>query len=281
MTAVQNEFNVAQSREASIEQSFIERPEKLVQRHHTSRRSSCVSLNVKLRRTRRCSNLSCAKFQGNLAGRKAGDDQFPKVIERAATPTRPSAPNKKMIALAGLIGGLGLGVVIAFLLEQLDSGFRTNRQIEQRLGVPVLASVPRADGELAPSGIGGVLHKINPFGWLFRLFRRGGEPDRRMGRSARVNMSRLVTEKPLSTFTEAIRSLRMGIKFADIDRPQKVILMTSALPGEGKSTVASNLAQHAANAPVNACSADRPGLAAPGVDVALCAGSRRSAPLNC
>jgi Mrp family chromosome partitioning ATPase len=60
-------------------------------------------------------------------------------------------------------------------------------------------------------------------------------------------MSRLVTEKPFSTFTEAIRSLRMGIKFADIDRPQKVILMTSALPGEGKSTIASNLAQHAAS----------------------------------
>lgn len=62
----------------------------------------------------------------------------------------------------------------------------------------------------------------------------------------RVAMSRMVVQKPLSTFTESIRSLRMGIKFADVDRPQKVVLMTSALPGEGKSTIASNLAQLAA-----------------------------------
>ena len=162
-------------------------------------------------------------------------------------PTRPSAPNKRIIALAGLIAGMGAGVVIAFLLEQLDSGYRTNRQIEERLGVPVLASVPRADAELAPSGFGGVLHKLNPFAWVARLFRGGLESERRMGHSARANMSRLVTVKPLSSFTEAIRAFRMGIKFADIDRPQKVILVTSALPGEGKSTIASNLAQHAAN----------------------------------
>lgn len=138
-------------------------------------------------------------------------------------------------------------MVIAFLLEQLDSGFRTTQQIERRFGVPVLATVPRADGELAASGLSGLLHKLNPFGWLVRLFRRGAEPDRRMSRTARVGMSRLVLDKPFSTFTEAIRSFRMGIRFADIDRPQKVVLVTSALPGEGKSTVASNLAQHAAN----------------------------------
>jgi succinoglycan biosynthesis transport protein ExoP len=245
VTAVRNDFNVAQSREASIEASLSEMK---------GSQTNTNQATVKLRELEREAEANKALFESFLARFKQTSEQEnlqtndSRIIERAATPTRPSAPNKKMIALAGLIGGLGLGVVIAFLLEQLDSGFRTNRQIEQRLGVPVLASVPRADGELAPSGIGGVLHKINPFGWLFRLFRRGGEPDRRMGRSARVNMSRLVTEKPFSTFTEAIRSLRMGIKFADIDRPQKVILMTSALPGEGKSTIASNLAQHAANA---------------------------------
>ncbi len=67
-----------------------------------------------------------------------------------------------------------------------------------------------------------------------------------MSRDDRIAMSRMVVKKPLSTFTEAIRALRMGIRFADVDRPQKVILVTSALPGEGKSTIASNLAQLAA-----------------------------------
>jgi succinoglycan biosynthesis transport protein ExoP len=243
MTAVQNEYRVAQSREASIEQSLTD-----------LKSSSNVTdtAEIKLRELEREAAANKALFESFLSKFKETSQEEKlattnsKVIERAATPTSPSAPNKRLIALMALTLGLGFGVAVAFLLEQLDSGYRTTSQIEKSLGVPVLASVPRADGELAPGGMVGVLHKINPLRGLFALF-RGGDSDRRMSKSARVNMSRLVTEKPLSTFTEAIRSLRMGIKFADIDRPQKVILMTSALPGEGKSTVASNLAQHAAS----------------------------------
>jgi succinoglycan biosynthesis transport protein ExoP len=172
VTAVRNEFNVAQSREASIEQ-LHDRNEKLANQHQYRPTISCVSLNGKLEANKALFESFLAKFK-QTSRKKSWRDQFP-VIERAATPTSPSAPNKRLIALmAGLTAGLGFGVAVAFLLEQLDSGFRTNRQIEQRLGVPVLASVPRADGELAP-GDGGVLHKINPFGWLFRLVPPGGD----------------------------------------------------------------------------------------------------------
>ena len=63
-----------------------------------------------------------------------------------------------------------------------------------------------------------------------------------------MGIARLVHDNPLSQFTEAIRALRMGIKFANVDRPAKIVLVTSALPAEGKSIVASNLAQQAAMA---------------------------------
>jgi len=62
-------------------------------------------------------------------------------------------------------------------------------------------------------------------------------------------MASYAIEKPLSAFTEAIRSLRMGIRYSGFDTPDKqVVLFTSALQGDGKSTVAGNLAQHAATA---------------------------------
>ena len=241
-TAVQNEYRVAASREASIEQSLNE-----------LKGSANVTneAGVKLRELEREAEANKALFESFLTRFKETSQEEKlqttnsKVIERAAVPMRPSAPNKRLIALMALTLGLGAGIALAFLLEQLDSGYRTNAQIEKNLGVPVLASVPRADGEIAASGIAGLLHKLNPFRRLAGLFSRD-DSERRMGRDGRVNMSKLVLEKPLSTFTEAIRSLRMGIKFADIDRSQKVILITSALPGEGKSTVSSNLALQAA-----------------------------------
>ena len=244
VTATENEYKVARSREQSIEASLGELKDK---------GTSTNQAEITLRELEREAAANKALFESFLTRFKQTSQQESlqttdsRIIERASIPTVPTAPNKRKIAaVAGLLG-VAIGVVIAFLLEQLDSGFRTTQQIERRFGVPVLATVPRADGELAAAGLGGLLSKLNPFGWLVRLFRRGAEPDRRMSRTARVGMSRLVLDKPFSTFTEAIRSLRMGIRFADIDRPQKVVLVTSALPGEGKSTVASNLAQHAAN----------------------------------
>ena len=100
--------------------------------------------------------------------------------------------------------------------------------------MPVLASIP----VLAP-----VLPGRGPLSWVFGSKKRATED----AALARELTSRQVLDHPLSPFTEAIRSLRMGLRYANLDNPSKVVLVASALPGEGKSTIASNLAQHAAN----------------------------------
>ncbi len=240
VTATQNEYRVARSREDSIEASLAE----LKGSANIDNRAE-----IKLRELEREAEANKALFESFLTKFKETTEQEKldttdsKIIEKATAPRRPSAPNKRLIALLATTLGLAIGVAIAFLLEQLDSGYRTNRQIEKDLGVPVLASVPRADGELDSS----FLSRLNPFSGFMRMFRRGDPSERRMSKSGRVAMSRLVVDKPFSSFTESIRSLRMGIKFADVDKQHKTILITSALPGEGKSTIASNLAVHAAN----------------------------------
>ena len=112
--------------------------------------------------------------------------------------------------------------------------------------MPVMASVPKADGEVEERLLTRLLNRLD---LLAPLARRLGLRTKRLSRQQRQKrqaLSNLAAVKPLSTFTEAIRALRMGIRFADVDNPRKIILVTSALPGEGKSTVASNLAQHAA-----------------------------------
>lgn len=243
VATAENELRVARSRVESIEQSLQEMKGKVA-----IVSQAAITLR-ELERERAANKTLYESFLGRFketSEQEKLQTTESRIIQQASVPTTPSAPNKKMITLAALALGLGLGAALAFLLERLDSGFRTSTQVEKSLGVPVLANIPRADDEVV-SGLSRMAQRLNPFGFLVRLFSRGEPSERRMSRAERISMAWMVVKKPLSTFTEAIRALRMGIKFAAVDKPQKIILVTSALPGEGKSTIASNLAQLAAN----------------------------------
>lgn len=132
-----------------------------------------------------------------------------RVLSWAALPLSPSFPNKLLAIAAAIPISLILGLLLAFLVERLDSGFRTISQIEEVLGLPVLATIP----ELA---------------------------------MPKDSASSRVVEKPMSAFTEAVRGLQLGITLSNVDHNPKTIVVTSALPGEGKTTVAISMARLAA-----------------------------------
>ena len=139
-----------------------------------------------------------------------------RVINRATVPSSPSYP-KTSLYLAGILAAaLFAAAVTAFLLEQFDRGLRTRQQVEAELGLPMLASLP--------------LEEPNELVW------EGGAH----------NASEIVTRKPLSGYNEAFRLLRAGIQLSNVDAPPKLVLITSALPNEGKSTGALSLARSAA-----------------------------------
>ena len=140
-----------------------------------------------------------------------------RVITPATPPTSPSSPKKMQTMLITGLLGLMLGVGAAVSLELLNTGFTTATQIEDALELPVLASVSKmSDKELTVNG------KIIPLP-LFPAV------------------------KPLSRYSEALRSLRSGIQMTDVDHPPKVIQVTSTVPSEGKTSVALGLATSAAN----------------------------------
>lgn len=245
VASAENQYRVAKSREASIEVSLNEMKGDV---------SITSRAEITLRELERDATANRALYESFLSKFKETSQQetlktsTARIIERAETPTVPSAPNKKRIALMWLLVGLFGGAGLAYLLEQLDSGFRTGSDAERLLGVPVLASVPRADGEVNVGLLSGLLARLDIVTPVLRMF--GLKRSHSSGHSKRVRaaMSRLVVVKPLSAFTEAMRALRMGVRFSGIDTPRKVVLFSSALPGEGKSTVASNFAQQAAAA---------------------------------
>ena len=82
--------------------------------------------------------------------RKQEGEQF-SVLDPANLPDKPSFPNRPLFALGGLAGGLALGLGIAFFLEMKDSSFKTERDVEFALHLPVLAMVPAIEPLLAKS----------------------------------------------------------------------------------------------------------------------------------
>lgn len=130
-----------------------------------------------------------------------------RILSRAETPTWPSYPQRRiLLALAGLTS-LMVSLAIVFVLEFLHKGFRAAQQIEGAFGVPVVGMVPWVKGR----GLG----ERHP--------------------------SRYALEHPFSTFTESIRLIRSATQLSNVDDLPKVVLVTSAVPDEGKTALALTL----------------------------------------
>jgi capsular exopolysaccharide synthesis family protein len=146
-----------------------------------------------------------------------------RIVDPALVPPSPSRPNRMrniMLAfLVGLVGGVGL----AFLREYMDNTVKTPHDIEFATNLPSLAVVPALG-----TGNG-----------------RGRMPKLLKGPSVATDDARveLVShEHPQSQISEAFRALRTSLLLSQADHPPQVILLTSALPREGKTTAAVNLA---------------------------------------
>ena len=143
-------------------------------------------------------------------------DRDARVISPAMLPSAPSFPRPSLFLALGLVLGIAIGTAGGIGLELLAPGFISPKQIEEVLGLPVLSSIP-------------VL----------------GEEQRRMKGSV-VPVPRYIMNNPLAHVSEAVRSLRTGVQMSNVDAPPKVVQVTSALPSEGKSTLAVSLALSAA-----------------------------------
>jgi Mrp family chromosome partitioning ATPase/capsular polysaccharide biosynthesis protein len=123
-------------------------------------------------------------------------------IDRAIPPGAPVEPNPRKNAQFAFFLSLLLSLAAAFALDRLDRRIRTLDEVERAYGFPVLAAIPHTD---------------------------------RMGSDAGS-----LVRNP--SFQEAFRTLQTNLHFSNLDRPPRTILVTSALPGEGKSTFVHHLA---------------------------------------
>jgi polysaccharide biosynthesis transport protein len=146
-----------------------------------------------------------------------------RIVDPAMVPSYPTRPAKtRNIALAFLVGLVG-GVGLALLREYLDNTVKTPDDVETLTRLPSLAVVPAfGDGALSDKRAG--------------LLRAGSSN----GHEKRIEL--VAQHLPKSQMSEAFRALRTSILLSQPDHPPQVILVTSALPREGKTTAAANLA---------------------------------------
>jgi capsular exopolysaccharide synthesis family protein len=129
------------------------------------------------------------------------------ILESARPNLTPVSPVKSKMLGMGMLGGLLAGVAIAMVMDLLDQRFRSVDEMVQLLDVQILATVPHILGKRSQSERGQEVHL-----------------------------------RPKSDVSEAYRTMRTAVYFGLPDEGAKSVLVTSAAPGDGKSTTAANLA---------------------------------------
>ena len=209
---IKSEYALAKARLDAVEQSM---------RQATGQGELDNEDAVKLRELERTAAVNKTLFEELLQKAKITDEQatFRARDVRVIMPAQAGGqtfPNARRTLLMALFAGLGLGVAGALAMEMLKPGFTTSREVEDALGIPVLGSVSKMNkSQLVKDGKSILLP-------LYQL------------------------HYPLSPFSESMRTLRSGIHMSDVDRPPKIIHVTSSRPGEGKTTIAMSLAISAA-----------------------------------
>lgn len=126
------------------------------------------------------------------------------VISQAETPYLPSFPNKKLVLILSVIFGFGLGVVFAFLLEILDNTFTTSTQLERITNIKSIGIIPEL--------------------------------------KKRQDFRKVLADSKASTYSESLRSVLTAIRFSDIEKKRKSLMVTSSTHSEGKSSFVISLA---------------------------------------
>jgi polysaccharide biosynthesis transport protein len=134
------------------------------------------------------------------------------VISRGLVPFKPLHPKKILNTAIGLLAGIILGMIATFVLDSLDDSVTNIDEIEMLSGLPVLAAIPQLVSPSAP-----LLGKREPTPML-------------------PGAGRSVTRKSSQELSEAYRTLRTAILLSHPGTQPRTLLVTSAIPGEGKTT---------------------------------------------
>ena len=204
VASLKNEYDLARSAEQALE-GGVSTAKGAVQSINR-KEFELASLERAVATNRQIYELFLNRFRETRASRDMQANAVARVSDEARPAQYPIKPKKEQIISIALVLGLLAGALVALLLERLDNTLKSADDVEEKLGQPMLTTLPLLHGAEAKSA------------------------------------GRHYLEDPKSVFSEAIRTARTSVLLSAADTPQVTVLVTSSVPGEGKTAVAVNLA---------------------------------------
>ena len=161
--------------------------------------------------------LQKMKEAGVSAGLKSNNFR---IVDSARPPQAPIEPNIPRNLMFAVVLGLASGIGLAFLLEGLDNTVRTTEQAQMISGLPSLGMIPLGS----------------------KSAREGPNPKRLVIATSKEAVELVTQVRPQSQMAESYRALRTSLLLSNLGSPPKVVMVTSALPQEGKTTTSINTA---------------------------------------
>jgi len=226
----QSDYAVAKAREESLEQSLAQ---QIAGSQHTKLDQLGLDELESKAKAVHADHDSFVRRYMEVTQQQSLPSTDARIITLATPPGQASSPVKSKVLLYSAMLGLMLGFAAAYLREATDNVFRTSKQVQQLLNTNCLTVLPAttaASASAVPS-------------------RNAQKSVLIIGRSAKevsaetAGMYRKVIGEPLSSFAEGLRAVKVAADISGSIKQNKIIGVTSSLAGEGKSTVAANLAE--------------------------------------
>jgi polysaccharide biosynthesis transport protein len=224
---IEDDYQAAVDREAMLRAAFREQQNQANEIAERSVQYNILKREAETNKQLYVSLLEKLKETGVSESLKATNIR---VVDPAYPPKKPTRPRVILNLSIALLLGLCLGTGAAFLQEHLDNTLKTTEDVERFLQVPALGIVPVIDSQEARS-------RAHDLYGRARLFLHD-----RNGSNGKESWNRIEGNGSNFPLAEAFHGLRTSVLLSKAKRPPSSLLVTSAQPGEGKTTVAANLA---------------------------------------
>lgn len=204
VSVLAREFEVARANEAALEDAVAETKDVIQKSNNKGFALSALERDVVT--NRQIYDMFLNRFKETSIASDMQSNVVARVVDPAIVADAPVRPKKLLVILFSFFLGLFIGAIVALLLERLDNTIKSTEDAEVKLGQPILTTLPLLEDKQGK------------------------------------NAGRHYLDETKSIFSEGIRTARTGILLSAIDCPNKVIVVTSSIPGEGKSTFSINLA---------------------------------------
>lgn len=223
LTNLRTTYNQALAREQSIRAAFEQQKAETLNQNQAAINYRILQQEVNTNKTLLDSLLQSSK-ENDIT--RAGTSNNIRVVDYAVKPRSPVGVNRLMGVMVAFPLSLVFGIALALLLDFLDDTIKSEHDVERYFRLPTMGVIPSL----------GSLKHLRKLGdkssASLSLAKRNGDEAFRI----------VITDEPRSPLAEAYRHLRTSLLLSSVGGPPKIILVTSTLPSEGKTTTATNLA---------------------------------------